>query len=360
MRASRRWVWLEVFLGVVLVGLGVAEFVLYSPPVQRLEQGLSVSVRSVHSTAQATSIQLAITHSSSDQSLQVAAFPLSSRSLRQPSIYVYADASYPTADVGPTVVLGVFDHVDGELLARHYTKPIVSVTANDLADVLRDTSKANERMVVIMTGVLPAVVFSSTVDLLSPWVKAGGLAAWGGATIGYWSGTSGRPLTAANAVGESGTKLLLGAGVVRYPTAFGRLGTAQSNFGSALNVSYRFTGVGVLRDSVLALGGLGFGWYSGPFSSVSYLPHGQGGYLIFGGEIPDEVPVSVDLATIVLSDPIDSAGPVAAERIKLTDIPSRSTVDWSLPFASPSDGIMLVAFDPNPDGVYFFRQVIGQ
>jgi hypothetical protein len=360
MAASARWGWLEVFLGTVLVGLAVAEFAIYSPPVQRVEQSLSVSIKSVHAGGQSTSIQLAIAHGSNDQFVQLAAFPLSSRPLRQPSIYVYTDGSYPTAGVVPTVALGIFDHLDGELVARQYTQPVVGVTASEVADVLRDTSRANERMVVMMTGVLPAVIFSNTVDLLSPWVTAGGVVVWGGGAIGYWSGAGGKPLTAANAIGESGTKRLLGAGVVQYPTAFGRQGTVQSTLGSALNVSYRLAGVGVLRDPVLALGGLGLGWYSGPFSSLSYLPRGLGGYLIFGGEISDEAAASVDLATIVLSSAMNSTGPVAAERIKLTGNSNSSTVAWDLPFPIPQGGVMLVAFDPSPDGVYFSRQVISQ
>jgi hypothetical protein len=361
MSASARWAWLEVFLGAVLVGLAVAEIVLYSPPVERVEQSLSVHVKSVRSAGQTTSIQLAITHGSSDQSVQVAAFPLSIRSVRKPSIYVYADGSYPTAGVAPTVALGVFDHLDAELIARGYTQPVAGVTAGQLADVLRDTSKASERMVVMMTGVLPAGIFSEKVDLLSPWVMAGGIAVWGGGgTIGYWSGASGQPLTAANTVGEAGTGRLLGSGVVQYPTVFGREGTVQSSFGAALDISYRFASDGVLRDSVLSRGGLVLGWYSGPFSSVSYLPRGLGGYLIFGGEIPDEVSVSVDLATIVLSGAIAGAGPVAVRQIQLNGMANNTVVDLDLPFATPQSGIMLVAFDPSPGGVYFSTQVIGQ
>ncbi len=357
---SKHWAWLEVFLAVVLIGLAVAEFVLYSPPVQRIEQSLSVSVKSARSTAQMTNIQLVITHGSADRFVQVAAFPLSVRSVRQPSIYVYADGSYPTAGAAPTVALGVFDHLDGELVARHFPRPVAGVTASELADVLRDTSKASQRMVVMMTGVVPAGIFSATVDLMSPWVMAGGIVVWGGGAIGYWSGAAGQPLTAADAIGEAGTTRLLGPGVVQYPTTFGREGTVHSGFGSALNVSYRFTSVGVLRDTVLARGGLGLGWYSGPFSSVSYLPHGHGGYLIFGGEIPDEASVSVDIATIVLSGAIDGTGPIAFEQIKLPGTESTSTVGWELPFSSPSDGIMLVSFDPSPDGVYFSTQIIVQ
>jgi hypothetical protein len=354
--SGSRWTWLESAIGALMIGVVVLEIIVSSSPVQRAEQSLTVDVRSSAQGDQSSTVQLAISHGSPHQSLDMAAFALGDRPVRQGSVYVYTDSRYPTAGVAPTVPQGVFDHLSGELVARHYELPVVAVTADSLARVLTDTGTAPGRVVVMMTGVLPANVFSADTDLLSQWVQAGGVAVWGGGAIGFWSGRSGQVLSTDDVIGEAGTKRLLGTGVVQYPTEFGRLGYVQSSFASALDLSYTYTGAGVLVDSVTARGGLDLGWLSGQFTSVAYLPRGSGGFLIFGGEIPDETSVSVDLARILMSGAIYASGPVASKHLTLAD--SDVTVDWKLPFLTPTAGIMLVAYDPNPDGVYFTKHVI--
>jgi hypothetical protein len=358
MSGDVRLTWLEVFVGSLLIGIIVVEFLVYSPPIRGLENSLTVS-GSVRQSAQSTTVRLAIS-GASDQDLRVVAFPLTDKTVREPSVFVYADASFPVAGVAPLVAQGIPDHVGGELLAHHYAGSFARVTATGMADMFRDTGRAGDRVVVVMTGVLPAPVFSPKVDLVSPWVQAGGIVVWGGGTIGFWSGVRGQTLSANDAVGEAGTERLLGPGVVRYPTTFGRLGTSQSSFGSALDVAYRFASAGVLRDPVLARGGIALGWYSGPFSSVTYVPRGQGGYLIFGGEILDEASASVDLTRILLSGAVYAAGQVDYKELRLSKAKPSSVLDWELPFAMPKGGVMLVAFDPNPDSIYFSRSIMGQ
>jgi hypothetical protein len=358
MRTGAHWTWLESVVGALVVGLVVAEIVISSSPVQRAEQSLSVDVKSASLTDQASTVHLAIAHGTSDQNLDFAAFPLGDKPVRQPSVYVYDDSRFPAADVAPTVPQGIFDHLSAELVARHYESPVVAVSAEGLASVLRDSTTAPGRVVVTMTGVLPANVFSNSTDLLSPWVQSGGVAVWGGGAIGFWSGRNGQPLSSDDALGEAGTQRLLGSSVVQYPTTFGRLGDVPSAFASALDVTYNFTGTGVLLDSVRAHGGLDLGWDSGRFTSVAYLPRGSGGFLIFGGEVPDEASVSVDLARILMSGAIYGTGKVASKHLTLAGSATGGTVDWVLPFPAPNGGIMLVAFDPSPDALYFFKRQI--
>jgi hypothetical protein len=269
---------------------------------------------------------------------------------------VYDDSRFPAADVAPTVPQGIFDHLSAELAARHYDPPVVPVSAEALANVLMDTARAPGRVVVMMTGVLPANVFSKNADLVSPWVQAGGVAVWGGGAIGYWTGRNGQPLSVDDALGEAGTQRLLGSNVVQYPTTFGRLGDVPSAFASALDESYNFTGAGVLLASITAHGGLDLGWDSGPFTSVAYLPRGLGGFLIFGGEVPDEASVSVDLARILMSGAIFGTGQAASKHLTLAGSATAEKVDWKLPFPATNSGIMLVAFDPSPDALYFFKR----
>lgn len=357
-RAGSQWTWLETVVGVLLIGLVVAEIVISSSPVERAEQSLAVDVRSASFTDQASTIQLKISHGSPRQELDVAAFPLADKPAPQLSVYVYDDSRFPAADVAPTVPQGIFDHLSAELAARHYEPPVVAVSAEGLAGVLLDTARASGRVVVTMTGVLPANVFSKDADLVSPWVRAGGVAVWGGGAIGFWSGRKGQALSSDDALGEAGTQRLLGSNVVQYPTTFGRLGDVPSAFASALDASYNYTGAGVLLGSITAHGGLDLGWDSGQLTSVAYLPRGSGGFLIFGGEIPDEASVSVDLARILMSGAIYGTGHAASKRLTLAGSATAETVDWKLPFPASNGGIMLVAFDPSPDALYFFRRQI--
>src|SRR5260370_14545160 len=276
-RAGAHWTWLETVVGALLIGVVVAEIVISSSPVEQAEQGLSVDVRTASLADQAITVHLSISHGLSDRSLDIAAFALADKSIRQLSSHVYDDTPFPAADVGPTVPQGIFDHLSAELAARHYAPPVVAVSAEGLAGVLSDVARAPGRVVVTMTGVLPANVFSRDTDLVSPWVQAGGVAVWGGGAIGFWSGRSGQPLSSDDALGGAGTQRLLGSSVVPYPTAFGRQGDAQSAYGSALNLAYNFTGSCVLLRSITAHVGLDLGWDSRQLTSIAYLPRGPGG-----------------------------------------------------------------------------------
>lgn len=332
---------------------------IYSPPVQHADHTLGVTAGSFILARQSTRVDVKVSHGSADRGLRLAAFPLSNKPLLR-SIFVYNDPSYPTANTIPTVGEGVFDNLAGELVSRNYPFPVVAVKADSLRDTLMAIADANHRTVVLMTGVLPSTVFARNLDLVTPWVQAGGLIVWGGGAIGYWSGTHGQPLGSTNVVGETGTERLLGKGIVTYPSTTNRVASAQGELASALDVSYKFASSGVLRGSVLARGGLTLGWYSGGFSSVSYLPQGLGGYLIFGGEIPEEVAVSRDVAHILLAGAVYGAGPVAAMDINLATTNAVSVVAWELPFPAGKAGVMLVAFGTDPDSVFFYSQTVGQ
>jgi len=349
----------EAVLSLLLVAVALGECLIYSPPLIKSEQSLGVSVQSIRASGTSTQMRVLVSHGPSDAAVKLAAFPLAAgQELSAADIFVYTDADYPTAGVAPTVAQGVYDHLSGELSARDYAGHVSAISAAQLPDVLKEVSKAKDRSLVMMTGVMPDTVFGTKLDLVSPWVQAGGTLAWAGGAMGYWSGTKGQALASANIVGESGTMRLLGSGVIQYPTSFGREGTTRSDWASALDVAYKFTGVGVLRNAVASKGGFAFGWYSGLFSSISFLPHGSGGYIIFGGEVSDEASIAVDLTKILMSHATSSAGIVAARLVTLTSTSSSTSLDWSLPFNLPNGKIVVIAFDPNPDGVFFASETV--
>jgi hypothetical protein len=354
---------LEAGITATLVGLIVGELLIYAPPIQRAAEAgsLGVAVERVTTSSNSGSLHLKVTYGASDQELRLVTFPLSGPTTTR-SIFVFDDARYPTAGVSSTSVQGVFDHLKGELSIRRYPQPILELTAEGLRDVLRATDQAKGRAVVVMTGAFPSEVLSRTVNLVSPWVTGGGLIVWGGAPIGYYSGTRGQPL-AAGAAGpslrEKGPELLLGKGAIRFPWAPQRIADTPSGFATGLDIGYQFASAGVVTRAALAQGGQILGPTVGPFSSVTYLPHGQGGYLVFGGEILDEVSVAYDLAQLLLSNVLYAKGPIAVKRVRLHDLAPSSVVTWNLPFAGNGPE-MIVAFDPSPDAVFYYAKLIAR
>jgi len=68
--------------------------------------------------------------------------------------------------------------------------------------------------------------------------------------------------------------------------------------------------------------------------------------------------VSIDLARILMSGAIFGTGQAASKHLSLAGSAAGETVDWDLPFTAPNGGIMLVAYDPSPDALYFFTRQI--
>jgi hypothetical protein len=353
---------LEAAVAVLLLALIWGEFLIYSPPVESLQRNIEVRVQALTFAQDTSTLQVSISADYRPQSIRFAAFPLLTSNIRQPNVFVFNDAQFPTAGVVATAVQGVFDHLAGELETREYSGTVNAITAPELAQVLSATNQASGRAIVLMTGVLPANVFSRKVDLLSPWVKAGGLVVWGGGTIGYYSCEQGQSLAASASLsyGEKGAQLLLGSGVATFPFIVQRTADTPSVFANALGINYRLTSAGIVRNKAIARGGLALGWLSGAYSSITYLPAGHGGYLLFGGEILDEGAVAQDLAQILLSSATAAFGPVTSTQVNLSRDQATASFNWSLPFVPGPAGIMVAAFDPDPNGVVFVRRVIAQ
>ena len=71
-----------------------------------------------------------------------------------------------------------------------------------------------------MTGMFPAEVLSTTTDLVSRWVAAGGTLVWGGTPIGAWSApprSNTRRRPGDISIGPPGVERLLGPGFVGAP-----------------------------------------------------------------------------------------------------------------------------------------------
>jgi hypothetical protein len=349
---------LELFLLLVLVVLTGLEIAIYTPPAQHVIHRLGVSVLATQVTGSQTAIRYSVSHGVGDQRLRLLAFPLSTRPVINRSVFVFVDSAYATANTIPTAGQGVFDNLSGDIRSASPGIPVRSVNASELKSVMLDTNHADDRLVALMQGVLPSTVFSLNTDLVSPWVQAGGIVVWGGGTIGYWSATANRSLRSADIIGPGGTDRLLGKAIIAYPSADFRIATKQSDLASGFNVIYTFASSGLLRSSLLSHGGLDLGWDGGPYTSVGFLPRGSGGYLIFGGEIEDEIAVSRDLSVILLLHGTSAQGPTAYQDLALSGDSQATVGTWRVPFAPGHSGLLFGAFDPNPESVMFWSQVI--
>jgi hypothetical protein len=89
-----------------------------------------------------------------------------------------------------------------------------------------------------------------------------------------------------------------------------------------------------------------------------YVPRGAGGYLLFGGEVLDEAAVAHDLSQIVLSNAESATGLVASNEVHLSRSEPAASLDWRLPFGYSKVGIMVVVFDIDPDGTFFFSDTL--
>src|SRR5207249_4387637 len=187
--------------------------------------------------------------------------------------------------------------------------------------------------IVTMTGVLPSMAFSRGTDLLTPWVRAGGLLVWGGATIGYYSGVENQkiqtsPSPNGPSLRERGADLILGTGIATFPWEAGRTATQQSEISAALGIEYQLASGRIKIGAVAARGGNVLGWYDNKYSSVSYLPSGAGGFLIFGGEVRDAASLSRDVAQLLVSGVMYGSGEIASMGIYLPNIGPTTTISW--------------------------------
>jgi hypothetical protein len=356
---------LEVAVVLLLLTVGGGELIVYSPPGASVTRTLSVDAAIDSANSQSVTLDLHVQHGRSDRMLRLIALQPGTKTPAERHVSVFYDGAYPTASVSPVVAQDVADNLAGELSIRHYGGQIVTLSAADLAAELRQINAASSQVIVALTGVLPASVYSRGTNLLTPWVQAGGLFIWGGATIGYYAGVKGQPLatappTGGPSLGLDGTNALLGPNTATFPWTAGRGAGAASDIGLALDIAYQLTSAGIKSGAALARGGKILGWYTAQFSSVTYLPVGAGGFVIFGGEILDAGAVSRDIARILSSGAIYGSGRIAARDVDLTDVGPSTTIRWTLPFGLTQAGIDFIAFDPAPNAVYYSRRVLAQ
>lgn len=243
------------------------------------------------------------------------------------AVDIYADPSYPTSGSSAFDVQGVVVHLPVDLAtAGVHTEPRV-VNAVQLASILSDTAGAAGVVVVDAAGTLPNTVWGKGVDAVTPFLEAGGTLVWGGDEPGYYSvgrapsmdvspppeGTpndrcgpvsmaAGPPLSKAVAVmGESGVTRILGwPGLLPTSWSWGCTATTPSPVATALGLSSIAVHGGPRLTTLKRIHGADLGYGVLGRTSISWIPQGKGGVLLFSGSV-DPTSFSSDTATLLAS-----------------------------------------------------------
>jgi hypothetical protein len=288
--------------------------------------------------------------------LRLVAIPI--RDAVQANVAVYVDKAYPVLWTDQRAANGIRDHLRSELVLHDYAGRITTVDASRLERVLRDVAAASRTVVVMMSGVFPARDFSTSTDLVGPWVRAGGRLIWGGPAPGLWSArpggaVSGRP--GSESAGQSGVDRLLGPGFLATPADPQRFARTPTPFSSALGLSYRETGLSLLTTDARA-GRVPLGYTRSGRSSISLVRRGTGAIVMFEGPIFDEEIVARDASRLILSGAIASTGPPLSHEVEGSAVSTGTGAVWQ--FTTPPERVAVSIFDPNAEGVIFTRRTV--
>ena len=355
-RPSRLLVWVAIGLPAVL--LMASEVAAYRPAPLSISAG-SVSVVGAEYMSTGPSLDLRLRTGPAQEAMRLVAFPVLAPPARS-NVVVFVDPRFPGPDSTPRGVQGVYDHLSAELRVRRDPRSVDAVNLAGLEAILADPSTATERIIVMMTGSWPASVYSRSVDQVTPWVRAGGTLIWGGDAIGYYSvhaSATFDPLDDSSRR-DPGPPAFLGSDIVELGKQTGRNATQPTTFARALDLQFSSTAVGVRTKPLDAAGGRALGYTAGGYSSISELPLGQGRILLFSGDTYNEVPLAHDIALLLLTGALETAGDVNFRQVRSQDLGKNSEVRWDYPAYGQRGSLVLVGFDPSPEGVFFSRELI--
>jgi len=272
---------------------------------------------------------------------------------RDRDISIFTDLSYPASGSSTSTILGFPYHLRSEAQLSKYRGTISTIDAQVLATQLRDTARAPRRIIVVLSGAFPRNVLSPATDIVTPWVRAGGVLVWGGDVIGYYSAlphVALNDLDPAN-LGMRGPIDLLGPASVRLSGDGDSLGTLPSATAQGLGLLYDRTASAVSTNFAITHGGDALGWDDGAFNSIALLPRGAGRYIVFGGGIDSEAVAAQDLMRILSSGVMDSNAPPVFATVRVPAGSGDSTVRVRLSIPESSRYVRLSLLDPSSVGV---------
>jgi hypothetical protein len=231
------------------------------------------------------------------------------------------------------------------------------VNASQLAAILADTRDASHSEVVMTAGVMPRMVFSRSSDIITPWVRAGGILVWSGDAIGYLSEGPRRSFAVepSSSYLAAGPLRIVGANVFTSGKVYGRDASTPTPSAAALGLSLAETTVSVNLAGVTQHGGQALGFIGSGLSSISDIPVGLGRVDLLAGDTNDEQTIAHDLTLIILTRVSDATGPIAWTSISA----GTRNFAWAVPSSLAAGQTLLVtALDPGPEGVAFQQQPV--
>lgn len=184
-------------------------------------------------------------------------------------------------------------HLRAELAIRKLEVAVSTVDAGGLERLLSDRANADGTAVVDVTGVLPSAVFGPSVDLVHPWLDAGGVLVWAGAPLAKYRSASGigraPPHAAtANPPGQ-GASALVGCQhrgcIVIGRRAIRATASSPTSMARALGIEFQMSAFGVTSSSLARLHAVALGWTGAGVSSVTAIPVGQGAVVVFAAPV---------------------------------------------------------------------------
>jgi hypothetical protein len=227
---------------------------------------------------------------------------------RLSEVYAYFDSRYPALrGVNATFANGFGAHFSDALQRKNIALPFRIVDANRLRSLLEEPPRG--RALLVLGGALPETVRSQNVDLLKPWLLAGGTVFWAGGPFDLvWSHRT----TAHDAPAFGGpdpgmwptlystrgdTVFAREQNVFFPPVTYGRRIDPRTH---VLGVEFARTTFPLNSGPLLRAGGHIIGRLDDHYnSSVSTLPIGRGTAIFFADTFDDEI-VAADTITQLL------------------------------------------------------------
>lgn len=309
-----------------------------------------------------------------------------------PHLYVYQDNRFPTAGSTPAKMATLVRDLKDEVAHRQGT--VATINAQTLGLVLADTTSAPHSALVLATGTLPNTVWSPHTNLVAPWIQAGGEVIWAGAPPGMYSvapspqivktpavtvpikgrtpvtttqfGCGPLPKSAVRQVkpavlfpgttimtaGHSGTLLGLPFALPQIEPhgSGGCMGIRPTSLARALQIGYPDETYAPTLAEIAQVHGLALGYLHHTQCSVSWLPSGGGGTVLFSGRLSP---------TIVSSDVFQILGSGITRTLtqaSWTTLDPGQSSRLTVPAVPPTAHVMVVTgFEPSLNGDFFQR-----
>jgi hypothetical protein len=278
-----------------------------------------------------------------ERSLRTVVFPVSEVPATR-DIYVVVDPTMPLGATTLEDVRGVFDELRATMKLRGYRGSVNMITSTALTRLLRAGPSPADTAVVDTSGVLPSAALSPGHDLLTPWLRRGGVLYWGGGPIGLWYADQGQSMVH---TWRTGPATVLGP-AADVTIRFLRQAQRPTPIASALDLQYQDAAF----SPAVSEGSLSLGYTGDGTSSITSFPFDQGRLVVFGGLMYANAEVASDISLIQMSGVLYASGSVSTSTEKLGR--------WRATIPTVTGRLeRVVIFDPRPSGISFSAFTLG-